>query len=311
MINSKIQGQPIKSGEIITRKSSCAGSVAESCGPAVSYYDSAALPNLSAREPIYGGNYMNKFVPMKRIMDTRSILKAALALMAGLLLMAGAASCNKDGCIRGKGSMVKEKRDVGGFSYIIAEGSMDVYITEDSFYSVEVEAQSNLMGRLKTEVNGSTLRIYLDGCVNSHKQIKAWVHLPKLTGAELKGSGNINGNNTFNTDKMTLKVDGSGDINLNTNCTDLIARINGSGNIRMGGNAATADYDINGSGNIENYGVTVSNSCNANIDGSGNIKTTVNGILTARVNGSGNIYYKGNPTEVNAEINGSGKIEKR
>src|ERR1700710_2411456 len=53
-----------------------------------------------------------------------------------------------------------EDRHLSGFNAVSVAGSFDVYITQGSTESVKVEAASDVIDRIVTEVEGKVLKIY-------------------------------------------------------------------------------------------------------------------------------------------------------
>ena len=72
-------------------------------------------------------------------------------------------SCKKENlcdCVKTTGSHKVEYRSLQNFRCIYLKDKMDLYITQDSSYEVRVEAGSNLMGLIKTELDGETLKVF-------------------------------------------------------------------------------------------------------------------------------------------------------
>ena len=61
--------------------------------------------------------------------------------------------------IHGNGKVVKQERPVSGFDEISVSTGIEVILTQDTFEKVVVEADENIQKVIKTEVNGSKLKI--------------------------------------------------------------------------------------------------------------------------------------------------------
>ncbi len=210
--------------------------------------------------------------------------------------------------VKGKGDVVSETRDLGGFSRINLSCSAEVTYTQDSLYSVQVSAQSNILKMLKIEVINDELVIDLEGNVWDHKPIKMIVHSPRMKGMTVSGSGNITSESQIKTEDLALKVSGSGNIILFTlNATGIDAKVSGSGNVQVNsGKVTNSVYGVSGSGNIQSDYLQ-SNTNTTNVSGSGNISLYVTESLNVTISGSGNVSYRGTPI-VNANVSGSGKL---
>ncbi len=231
-------------------------------------------------------------------MKTRSVLFLAL-----LSLMY---ACD---CIHGEGELIAEKRDVKGFDRIELDISARVILTQDSTYSMMIEAQQNILDLLTTDVESGELSIDLkEFCLTSHKAITIFISMPEIIGLEINSSGMIVAKKPIKADKIYFEIDGSGDIRVELKAEKISADINGSGEIELAGECKALSVDINGSGDF--YGLDLkSTDADVNISGSGNCTVFTLEELRADINGSGNIRYKGDP-DLNTDISGSGSVKK-
>ncbi|RZK45429.1 MAG: DUF2807 domain-containing protein, partial [Pedobacter sp.] len=126
----------------------------------------------------------------------------------------------------------------------------------------------------------------------------------------LLGSGFIKPQGTWNVDQLECKLTGSGEIVGSFNADVIKLELGGSGHYRLSGNAEQAEYYVAGSGGIYAYGVD-SRDAKVSVAGSGNCELSVSRKLNASVTGSGKIRYKGNPTDLEQNVTGSGRIEKQ
>ena len=55
-------------------------------------------------------------------------------------------------CIEGEGELINEKRDVSGFDMIKLDMSARIILTQDSVFSMMIEAQQNILDILTTDV---------------------------------------------------------------------------------------------------------------------------------------------------------------
>lgn len=223
-----------------------------------------------------------------------------------------------------------ENRTIGSFSKIDAKGSSKIVLVSSDSNTLTVEGDEKALKYFVTEVKGNTLNIYFDNKKNLNLKGSVTVKVPvkKLEEVNLSGSGNISSDTTLDSDNFKASVDGSGKIELNVKTGKAIAELNGSGKIELHLDATKANATLNGSGKITLKGKTesflgevhgsgelnaselVSATTEANVHGSGNLKTNTTGSLNAGIHGSGKINYSGNPKNVNKDINGSGKISK-
>ena len=250
-------------------------------------------------------------------------------LISATLLAFFLQSCKRENwpCIKGKGSITTETRTVSDFNSIEFQTEGTVYITKGTAFEVRIEAQPNIISDMKTEVNGSELKIYNRHCLRDHDQIKVYITLPDLRGIDLTGSGsmlvqsifqspfmdvNVSGSGNIEiqdsllADAVNVNISGSGDVLMNAWCSSFSGKISGSGSLRVNGNSVTENLTISGSGEIHSFDLTVDQSA-VNISGSGNCEVNVASTLDVSISGSGDVYYKGTPV-VTTHISGSGNL---
>jgi hypothetical protein len=210
--------------------------------------------------------------------------------------------------IHGKGSNVSEVRSVSGFDKIELALDAEVTYVQDTDYSVVVEAQSNILDVLDTDVSGSILKIDFHRNVCTHSKIKITIHSPEIKALTISGSGEISSSQPIVTFLMDLKISGSGKINLTSLTAETMSgTISGSGDITIDSGTVTDEvFSISGSGSIYTLEMVSQNS-DTKISGSGSAFINVMQELYVKISGSGNVSYKGQPT-VDTHISGSGDL---
>ncbi len=254
-------------------------------------------------------------------------LKFLTSVFIIFILVSSCEDCCWFGCVEGNGVIISEQRIVDSFDRVESNGDFDVYVYQGDEYSVEIEADKNLMDYIVTSVSRNTLIIETkhSKCLQSSQPIVITVITPYLTGLELNGSGeiwcdtmeaddfkiNMDGSGNIDCEYLeaaTLQadVDGSGTIKANGVFNETHIGVEGSGEIFLSGESNEADYNISGSGRIIAKEMTTV-SCYVNISGSGTVSAYVTESLDVRISGSGTVYYYGDP-DVTTHITGSGKV---
>lgn len=232
------------------------------------------------------------------------MIRTYLSVLVLLLLFS---SCNMN-CLEGSGELKSDTRLLKPFTRIELNTDAKVIITKDTVQSIRVEAQPNVLKVLTTEVSGKWLYIDLDGCLADHKPITVYISTPSFETIEVDGSGSVEGRGSFNGEKITLSIDGSGSINIGLSANAVKSEIKGSGNMNLSGSARKFDVDLSGSGDV-NAQEMPSGVCKVNVRGSGNCRIFAIDKLAVDIAGSGNVFYKGTP-DITTNITGSGKLEK-
>lgn len=231
-----------------------------------------------------------------------SVLVTMLVL-AGISLLFALVSVAED--------MVSEIRPVGTFHSVDFRGHGDLHITQGRDFIVRLEGGSDFLEKYETYVDDGRLVIEMKSWRESWRQesITAYITVPEVRGLSLSGSGTIIGETRITSEKLYLKVSGSGDIDLEVDAKKLESKISGSGEIRLRGVAKDHEYHLSGSGDLKGYELATQKS-RIKISGSGKCEVSISAQLDVKISGSGKVYYRGNPTTVNQKISGSGTIRK-
>ena len=204
----------------------------------------------------------------------------------GGILMFVLSACTKD-TIVGSGEPVSEFREIPVFTKLSSEGVFEVTITQGDFQSVEITADDNVIGRVKTGVEDNELKLYLDDRNYKDISLKANIVVERINGIKNSGVGNI----------VVSNVSESGSFRIYNS---------GTGNIRLEGIAGGLSVENEGSGKIKCFQFEVDNS-DIQIIGSGDCEVHSTNTLNVDIEGSGNVYYKGQPL-IETNISGSGKV---
>ncbi len=217
-------------------------------------------------------------------------------------------------CITGKGQRIIADREVGAYTGIQISMPAEVILYTDTSAdvpSVQITAQENILNTIDTKVENGVLSIGSDDCLNGYEDVIITLYNPTFDLVHIDGSGNVVSGNTLVSEDFRIIVDGSGDMQLSLQVNnELSTLINGSGNMNLSGEVKEHTIEINGSGDVDSYNLATSKTA-IDIDGSGNAWVRVLDHLTVLINGSGDVFYKGNPSETDVTINGSGMVIKQ
>lgn len=227
-------------------------------------------------------------------------------IIATLALGVFATSCRK--MIEGtSGSMTTEYRQAPDFNKVYLKGNIDVFLSQDTTFSVRVEAGENLIDYIETNVvNGEMIIHEANNNLANTKPIKVYINADSLDNIVLEGSGNFDGNNILS-NNLSVLLTGSGNMNINTTAPTVNFNLKGSGDAYILGNTNNLNLLLQGSGEV-NAKFLQAHVATVTINGSGDAIVTVLDTLSAVVNGSGDIDYYGSPSSVSASENGSGNI---
>ncbi|MDQ3179093.1 MAG: DUF2807 domain-containing protein [Acidobacteriota bacterium] len=212
-----------------------------------------------------------------------------LAMSIGLF-SAMNCSIGKFNGVQGSGKAKSEKREVSGFKEVEAGGAITLEIVAQKDFSVEVNADDNLLALIKTEVSGNTLKIYSEGRISSKTKMLVKISMPELNSLDVSGAS---GATVANVKTDLLKLQASG-----------------ASKIKIDGEAASLESDASGASGIDAEGLKV---VNADVQASGASNTTVSAIteLKADSSGASTIYYTGEPKSVSPKTSGASSVKKK
>lgn len=212
--------------------------------------------------------------------------------------------------VRGNGHVVTQERSISGFEGVDNYGSFDITLIPSSTASVKVEAEDNLQQYIETYVDNNKLQIRTRDNFNirPRREMRITVSGPVFTSITANGSGNIVGQGALNTNNgnVSLRVAGSGNIDVEMNASRVDTEIAGSGNIKVRGSSKEFEGGVYGSGNIRAANLQAENS-KVEIAGSGNVEVYATNTLDVRIMGSGEVKHRGT-AKVSTSISGSGSV---
>jgi hypothetical protein len=253
------------------------------------------------------------------------MMKSIKPILAILLFGILYASCEKN---KGNGQITSEARQLASFTKVEVAGAYTVYVNHDSKSEVKIEAESNLIQYIRTEVNNGILTIDNSQNIQPEFDIKIYVKTPDVNTLELSGSGVIEADSLVG-DNAEVDISGSGIIETFIIANHVEVKNSGSGLIKLEfadstetlnysasgsgladftGSTNNGNFDISGSGNINALNLVL-NELNATISGSGNMNVNVIDYLNVNISGSGSVFYIGNPA-LDINITSSGSVNK-
>ncbi len=256
---------------------------------------------------------------MKKFLFTLTLLGI---IASGLILITACSSSpdNPVKCIRGKGKVVTQNRNLPQFYSISTKSTISIEVQYADTCSVRVTDYQNILPHLKTQVKAGTLYVYYDMCVTDAKS-DIQITMPKIYSLDLSGVSDVRINGTFQpVEIFKINTRGVSDITLNGFVSKVVeGRLGGVSNLNANFTddldalniTASGISDITASGkNVEKLYIEASGTTNIDMSGItaklGIVQTSgmsvadvnVTDVLKADASGLSSITYSGNPQQV-------------
>ncbi|MGB3800433.1 MAG: head GIN domain-containing protein [Lewinella sp.] len=215
------------------------------------------------------------------------------------------------GRVKGNGDVTTENRDIAGFTGIKTCCSFQVELAEGD-YDVRVEAESNLLKFIATEVNGRTLHINYtkDANFKSRKPIVVYVTLPRLNAVVASSSSKVTGTTPFTGEGLELDVSSSANIDVEFTGNHVDLEASSSGRIDVRGSATIVKAGASSASRIEASDLRA-DEATADVSSSADITVYAEKRLRADASSSGSISYSGSPKDIHTDTRSSGRVRGR
>jgi hypothetical protein len=210
--------------------------------------------------------------------------------------------------VRGNGNVVTETRDVSGFSAIRVSSAIDLYVTQDSNYSIRVEADENLQPLLEVYRDGDALEIHPQDGLNldATGSIKVYVSAPVIRMLGASGACSVITENTIRGEGIKVDMSGASDGDLDLNMTEVDMQLSGACNIVLRGSTDMLRIDGSGSSHVKGYDMQAVKA-DIRLSGASSAYSSVSEILDADLSGASDVRYKGQP-KVNSKTSGASDV---
>jgi hypothetical protein len=239
---------------------------------------------------------------------------AFTCLCAMVILCLFFSACKKENacdCFKRTGDIVRDTRNLSGFTALLIKDNVNVFIVQDSVFEVTVEAGKNIAPLITTEVVGGTLvcrnRNRCNFTRSYKKPLNIYIHMPRITEIESEGTGDVKSLNAIETPACYLKTISSGNTELTINTPQLTTSMHGSADLTLYGTALSHECDTGGSGFLNASGLHT-NYTYLHSSTLGLCYIYVANLLICRLDQKGDIFCYGNPKTVSTSSSSSGKL---
>lgn len=209
-----------------------------------------------------------------------------------------------------------EVRNLKGYTTVDVSGAIDLYLSQGTEDAVAVSASSpEIVSRIRTEMRGSTLRIYFDSKgINWKKwgnhKMKAYVTFRQLSTIEASGACNVKVSGKIKQEELKIEMSGASDFKGDVEMSNLILEASGASRITVNGTVKKLGVNANGASDIRGYDISAEE-CKIDASGASVVRVTVNKELNATASGASAIYYKGEGLIRDINTSGGATVKRR
>lgn len=242
---------------------------------------------------------------MKTMNQIRTIL--AIFLLSGM----SAAMSMSLATLDKSGSVSKETRNVGSFTGIKVGGAFEVFIRQTGTPGVEVEADTDVLPFITTEVVGGILKIGMKNgpprFMNDVRTLNVYITVAELNALSLSGAVEITTQTTVKGDKLEIEISGAVEADLDFQYQKLSMDISGASEIKLTGQVDEVNIEASGASELDAFDLQAkdlslyaSGATEANVNVSGTLKISASGACDVRYTGG---------ASVNAHTSGASSVK--
>ncbi len=234
-------------------------------------------------------------------------------LLIFALILMGCAKENRWDCTKSFGEDIVEVRQIPSFTEIYTIDRVDIIYRHSASYSLEVRFGENIIHHIKTDVVDGTLQISNDAKCNWVRDLtktpEVTIFAPSFDAIENRGTGNIDFKDTLTTARFDYNQwDANGNVFFLLNVDEAHLNMHtGNCRVEVFGRAGNANLYSACSGRMfaADFTSPITFVNNSSIQP---MEIYSSGYLYGAIYSRGDILYKGQPDQIDAEIQGSGEI---
>jgi hypothetical protein len=249
----------------------------------------------------------------KNIFKTLTIMITIARIIAIAILSLIMTSCdfNFSSGIAGNRNVVTEERDINeNFTIIKATEGIDVYVTQSEAFSIEVEADENIIDLIATDISNGTLIIHAEKNIGRCKSKKVRVSLPDIDKVIGTSGADVFGTSTIFAESIVIESSSGADVELEVEADFVTCTTSSGSDIKISGIASALDATAISGSDIHARELTVKD-CNATASSGADVTVNVTEKLVASGSSGGDVNYYGNPESVSKNKSSAGGVYKK
>ena len=232
-------------------------------------------------------------------------------LFAIAIVLCGILSCNPRN--EDSDNRFENVEEISGVSRLKISGVINLTLIQSDQESISIEGSEELSERFKVSQQGDLLELELKeskgNFFTDKKNLNVTLSIADLKEFEFEGVGNIKTQSAFNVERVNIRGEGVGNINLEFNADLIDADLDLMGNLTLKGKSERFNLENEGIGNIDASGLTAQY-VDLKSSGIGRVSVHCEGELSLEVSGIGEVKYTGYPKVIKEDVSGIGKVSR-
>jgi len=237
-----------------------------------------------------------------------TIVKFLITLLLGVLLTSCKTEFNSSQGLKGNGKVITKNREVfKSFTKIKASEGLEIFLTQDSKNSIDVQADENIHQYIITEVIDGTLELHTSEQLDKANAKKVFVNFKTINEIISSSGANVKTSNIIETKELIIKAS-SGSMQQISIVSGNIGCTSSSGaNIRLKGETEKINATAS-SGSFIDALKLISEKCKTKTSSGANINVFCSSEINSSASSGSNTMYGGNPKKVNQSKSSGAKI---
>lgn len=214
--------------------------------------------------------------------------------------------------VHGDGNVISQNRAITGFNSVDVSSAIELFVTQDSAYTVKVETDNNLQSFVEVYKDGDVLNVHQRNNTSLEPTggtIKVYVTAPMFRELQASGACTIKGTNKISSSQpLDISLSGASQVILDVTAPNIELDLTGASKVDLRGQTRDLSIDGSGSSDINAFDL-LSENANVNLSGAGHADVYASVKLDAHATGAANVNYKGNAS-VNSNTSGAGSVKK-
>lgn len=219
-------------------------------------------------------------------------------------------------CIQATGATAsRQTRQITGFHGVSVTSGIDLYLTQKNVEEVNVEAESEDINKIITEVEGGILKIYIKekSWLNmswNNKPRKVYVSFKTLDKIDASAGSDVLSDGRLKLGELKVDASSGSDVKLDLEANQVNVGSSSGSDVSLKGTANRLHVDASSGSDIDASELEAKD-CNASVSSGSDIKVNVTENLDANASSGGDISYSGNPKTKDINESSGGDVHGR